>query len=159
MENRQNTTEVALSKFMEGYHCAQSVVYAFADEEGLDKDMLLAISTGFGAGIARKQETCGAVTGAIIILGAKYGRREKDAKDKTEATYIDVQRFIDEFTKVKGTIKCAELLSGCDLTTESGQQLFKERNRADVCTGCIKLACNLLQKTIYEKNINPLHRQ
>ena len=46
--------EIALCKFSEGYNCAQSVAYAFADEVNIDKDILLTISTGFGVGIGRK---------------------------------------------------------------------------------------------------------
>ncbi|HRS67990.1 MAG TPA: C-GCAxxG-C-C family (seleno)protein [Paludibacteraceae bacterium] len=146
---KQAKAEVALSKFEEGYHCAQSVVYAFADEVNIDKNTLMSISTGFGAGIGRKQEVCGAVSGAIIILGAKYGRKENELIGKTETTYNKTQEFIDEFTKEKGTIKCSELLQGCNLQTEEGQKLFKEKDlKHEVCSKCIELACKILQKGI-----------
>ena len=143
--------EIALRKFSEGYHCAQSVVYAFADEVNIDKDILLTISTGFGAGISRKQEVCGAVSGAVIILGAKYGRKENETNDKTEITYREVQKFVDEFTKEKGSINCMELLLGCNLLTEKGQKMFQQKNMLhEICFGCVELSCNILQKHFIE---------
>ena len=147
MTNKQSKAETALHKFGEGYHCAQSIVYAFADEANMDKNTLMAISTGFGSGFGRKQEVCGAVTGAVIILGAKYGRKDNEPTDKTEKTYREVQKFIDEFTREKGSIICRELLSGCNLLTEDGQKFFKDKNlKCEVCHGCIELACHMLQK-------------
>jgi len=142
----QNRAKIALSKFEEGYNCAQAVTYAFADEVNIDKNILMSISTGFGAGIGRKQGICGAVSGAIIVLGAKYGRKENESTEKTETTYSKAQEFIDEFTKEKGTIICSKLL-GCNLSTENGRKLFQEKNlKREICFKCVELACNILQK-------------
>jgi C_GCAxxG_C_C family probable redox protein len=150
MENQKTSkAKVALRKFEEGYHCTQSVTYAFADEVNIDKNVLMTISTGFGAGFGRKQEVCGAVSGAVIILGAKYGRKENEPIDKTEKTYSEVQKFIDEFTKEKGSIICSELLQGCNLLTEEGQKIFKEKNMLhEICFKCVELSCNILQKNL-----------
>ena len=64
--------EQAVSKFAEGYNCAQSVLFSFCDDLGMDKDKALKIACGFGAGMGRKEEVCGAVTGGIMVIGAKY---------------------------------------------------------------------------------------
>ncbi len=150
MTTTKPKTLVALQRFEE-FHCAQSVVHAFADDTGIDKDTLSALSTGFGVGLGRKQQVCGAVTGAILILGAIYGRKGDEPKNKTEETYREVQRFIDEFIAEKGTIKCSELLPGCDLQTDEGQRMFRENNlKGEVCARCVELACNLLQKHLYQ---------
>ena len=142
---QSNEAKIVLTKFGDGYHCAQSVTYVFADEVNIDKNILMAISTGFGVGMGRKQEVCGAVSGAIIILGVKYGRKENEPIEKMEETYRKVQQFIDEFTKEKGSIKCLDLLSKCNLQTVEGQQLFKDKNlKSEVCNGCVETACNIL---------------
>jgi len=142
-----NKAEIAVSKFEEGYNCTQAVTYAFADEVNIDKNILMSIATGFGAGIGRKQEVCGAVTGAIIVLGAKYGRKENEPASKTETTYSKAQEFVDEFIKEKGSIICSELLQGCNLLTEEGQKLFKDKKmKSEICNKCVELACNILQK-------------
>jgi C_GCAxxG_C_C family probable redox protein len=63
-------TEVATTRFLSGYNCAQAVLDAFRDEAGLDEDLALKIATGLGAGMGRKQEVCGAVTGGDPRFGA-----------------------------------------------------------------------------------------
>ena len=75
-----NRTNIAVDKFLSGYNCAQSVLYAFREEIGLGDDMALKIACGLGAGMGRKQEVCGAVTGGILVLGLRHGRgpRTKD---------------------------------------------------------------------------------
>ena len=147
MKPFSSKAEIALCKFSEGYNCAQSVAYAFANEVNIDKDILLTISTGLGAGMGRKQEVCGAVSGAIVILGAKYGRKENETKDKQEITYSKVQKLIDDFIKERDTIRCSELLQGCNLLTDEGQKIFKEKNMLrEICFKCVELTCDILQK-------------
>jgi len=67
----------ATEMFLSGYNCAQSVLWSFSDEVRLDPDTALRIACGFGAGMARRQEVCGAVTGGIMVLGLRLGRGEK----------------------------------------------------------------------------------
>ena len=143
---KMNTkSSTALSKFKEGYNCAQSVVYAYADEMGIDENTLLSLSVGFGGGMGRKQEVCGAVSGAVMVLGAVCS---KENGNNNRLSYKSVQRLIDGFTKEKGSIKCLDLLSGCNLSTSEGQSLFKEKNLRSHCDGCIEVACNILQKEL-----------
>ncbi len=61
--------EIAVESFRSGLNCAQSVVAAYADEMSFDRNLALSISCGFGGGMGRLQETCGAATGAFMILG------------------------------------------------------------------------------------------
>ena len=148
MEDR---TEIAVSKFLGGYNCAQSVVYSFCDDLQLEKDLALKVACGFGAGFGRKQEVCGAVTGGIIVLGAKYGRGEKDEKAMTEATYQRVRALIDQFTERNGALTCRGLLGGCELTTEEGQKRFKENDLLNkVCKPCVQSVVEILERMMEE---------
>jgi C_GCAxxG_C_C family probable redox protein len=140
--------EIAVGKFKDGYNCAQSVLHSFADELKIDKNLALKIANGFGGGMARNQEACGAVTGAIMVLGLRYGREEGDDKSKQEDTYKKVQELIAAFREQKGTINCRELLSGCKLLTEEGQKLFKENNLIERCHDCVRLSCGILEKLL-----------
>ena len=72
------TMAQATAKFTSGYNCAQSVLWAFRDEVGLEEDVALKLATGLGAGMGRKQEVCGAVTGGILVLGLRHGRGRAD---------------------------------------------------------------------------------
>ncbi len=80
-------SEVAMEKFLAGYNCAQSVLFAFGPDLGLDGETSLKLATGFGAGMGRRGEVCGAVTGGILALGLKYGRGGRQDRQATEETY------------------------------------------------------------------------
>ena len=141
--------EVA-SKLFESYNCAQSVLAAYAEDFGLEKEKALQIAAGFGGGMGRLQETCGAVSGAIAVLGLSSGFREADGRDKTNTVYAQVRRLVEDFTREHGTVKCKELL-GCDLQSEEGHKYFNEHNfRNSKCNEYIKLACRLLDRYLAE---------
>jgi C_GCAxxG_C_C family probable redox protein len=139
-------SEVALEKFIEGYNCAQSVFYCFCDDLQFDKNTALKLACGFGAGMGRKQEVCGAVTGGIIILGAKYGRGENSDRTATELTYKKTREFMDRFAAKHGTFICRQLLGGCELTTEDGQKRYKENDLFNkVCKPCVQSVIEILE--------------
>lgn len=145
----KNRSETAISKFIEGYNCAQSVFYSFCDELQLDQELALKIACGFGAGMGRKQEVCGAVTGGIMVIGAKVGRGSKDDKAVTEATYQKTRDFIDRFSKLNGAVTCRDLLGGCELMTEEGQRHFKDNDLLNkVCKPCIQSTVEILAKVV-----------
>ena len=141
----KNRTEIAVAKFSEGYNCAQSVFYSFCDALRFDKNTALKMACGFGAGMGRKEEVCGAVTGGIIVIGAKYGRGERDDRTATELTYKKTRELMDRFEKRHGTFICRKLLSGCELATEEGQKHFKENHLAHtVCKPCVRSVVEIL---------------
>ena len=61
--------EVAVDCFEEGFNCSQAVVSAFAPELGLDRETALRVAAAFGGGMGRTGETCGAVSGALMVIG------------------------------------------------------------------------------------------
>ena len=63
----------AVTLFQEGFTCSQAVLSVFADDFGLDRDLALRISQGFGAGIAYTDDICGALSGAVMVIGLRYG--------------------------------------------------------------------------------------
>ncbi|GHU56637.1 hypothetical protein FACS189411_07790 [Bacteroidia bacterium] len=141
-----NKAEIALNQFNSNnhchYNCSQSVLYAFAEDFGMNKETALRISKGFGAGIGRTQSVCGAVSGAIMVIGLKYG-------DNTEITYKKVRDFIRQFKETTTTTVCMDLLNGCNLLTDEGQTFFNEnRLRQKNCSKYVKLACNILEELL-----------
>ncbi len=133
--------------FRQGYNCAQAVVFAFSDQMGGDADTALRVASGFGGGIAHQQETCGAVTGAIMVLGSRHGRAPGEPKDRTDDTYARVQEFVRRFEACHGTCKCRELLGGCDFNTEAGKREFKERGYREArCAAFIRDAVRIVEE-------------
>ncbi len=137
-------SEKAVEKFKQGFNCAQSVLYSYAEELHIDPNLALRIANGFGGGMGRKQEVCGAVSGGILVLGLLYGRGEHDVKEQGEKTYAEVRDLIDAFIKEHGTVCCKELLSGCSLLTEEGRKRFADSRLIEKCYMYVRTTCGIL---------------
>jgi C_GCAxxG_C_C family probable redox protein len=139
--------ELAAEKFAAGYNCAQSVLFAFCDDLGLDKDLALKLATGLGGGMGHLQEVCGAVTGGILVLGARHGRGEGASRSATDTTYAKTRELVARFKALHGTCLCSELLPDCDLETPAGQEQFKQQNlRETVCAQCVRDAARIVEE-------------
>ena len=138
-------SQIAVDNFKAGFNCAQSILSSYAEELKIDKETAFKISNGFGAGMARKQEICGAISGAIMVLGLKYGRGEQEGKAKQEKLYEKVQDLLDRFEYEFGTINCKQLLSGCNLMTEEGQRQFIEQRLNERCRDYVESASSSVE--------------
>ncbi len=131
--------------FGEGYNCAQGVLVPFAAERGLGAEAAFRISSAFGAGMARSQETCGAVTGALMAIGLKYGSPEAGNQAARDRVLQKSKELIARFKEEFGTTRCGDLLN-LDLNTEEGQRLHKESGQRDkVCMKCVKFAASVVE--------------
>lgn len=102
--------ETATALFREGYNCAQSVFAAYAEDYGFTREQALRLSASFGAGIGRMRETCGAFSGAAMVLGLETGTViGSDAAGK-QRNYDAVQQLAARFREKHGTLSCRELL-------------------------------------------------
>jgi C_GCAxxG_C_C family probable redox protein len=139
-------SDVAVTKFLSGYNCAQAVLYSFCDDLRFDKDTALRLACGFGAGMARRQEVCGAISGGIIAIGLKHGRGEGQDPAVTEETYRKVRDLMSRFESKHGTCICHKLLNGCDLSTPEGQRYFKENDLLNkTCKGYVRTVVETLE--------------
>jgi C_GCAxxG_C_C family probable redox protein len=100
----------AAAGFREGFSSSKAVISSFSKDLGLDKETARKISCGFGAGMARTGNICGAVTGAIMVIGLKCGKATAGDDAAKERTYALVQEFITKFRAKNGSINCTELL-------------------------------------------------
>ena len=103
-----------------GFNCSQSVLFTLSDTVGLDKKTALLVSSSFGGG-AKNSEICGAVSGALMAIGCKYGYIDPLYPNKEEF-YDIVREFTRRFKEKHGTLTCLGLL-GIDISRESGMQL------------------------------------
>ena len=92
--------DAAYAWFLQGYNCSQSVVAAFAPQLGLTEEMALRLSAGFGAGIGRMREVCGAFCGVVTVLSMVYAD-PADPKDKSRM-YALVQEAAEQYRSRNG---------------------------------------------------------
>lgn len=135
-----NSIDDAVQLFENGYVCSQAVFAAFSEDFGLSKDMALKIGACFGSGM-RKAEVCGACTGALMLLGLKYG----DDKAKSNEA---CENFLDEFEKENGSIICRDLLE-CDISTPEGVQKAVDNNLfKEVCPKMVESAAKIVDEML-----------
>jgi C_GCAxxG_C_C family probable redox protein len=118
--------EIANDYFKNNFNCSQSVLSAFAPELGISDDTSMKIASAFGAGIARRQLTCGAVTGAVMAISLKFGKGINDEDSKKVFTYEKSIALMNEFTQKHGSVCCRELLNGLDMVKDA--EKIKELN-------------------------------
>jgi len=138
--------DVAVEKFNDGYNCAQAVFYAFCDDLKIEKETALKLGTCFGAGMGEKGEVCGAVSGGLLVIGAKHGRGEKKGRSATQRSYKKTEELMDRFAAKRGSFICRELLDGCDLTTKKGRSYFKKNDFFNkTCCSCVQCVVEILE--------------
>lgn len=102
--------ERAARLFREGYNCAQSVFVAYCDLTGLDVQTALRLSASFGGGMGRLREVCGAVSGALMVLGMLRAPADPTDQEAKALHYARVQELARRFRERNETIICRELL-------------------------------------------------
>jgi len=143
-----NRVERAVSCFKEGFSCSQAMLSTYGPQLGLNHELALKVSGAFGGGMARMGETCGAVTGAFMVIGLKYGKTKVEDEQTKEKTYSLVREFVDRFKFRNGSIVCRELL-GCDISTPEGRDLAKEKNLfTTLCPKFVQDAAEIIEQIL-----------
>ena len=98
------------------YNCAQCLLAAFEDLTGLPRETSLAIAGGLGGGIGGCQaEVCGALSGAVLVLGMMHPHNEEDPAQKA-ATGKLVKEFVSRFSaRFNDKVNCRDPLQEKDL--------------------------------------------
>jgi C_GCAxxG_C_C family probable redox protein len=140
-------SEKAVSCF-ESFNCAQSVLATCGPELGLGRETALRVAGGFGGGMGRLGEVCGAVTGAFMVIGLKHGKShpEDDESETKIKAYALVHEFADRFRAHNGSILCRELL-GCDIGTPTGRAQASEKGLfSNLCPKLVRDAVEILEQ-------------
>ena len=129
--------EKAFALFHEGYNCSQAVTAAFAREMGMSEEQALKLSVGFGGGMGRMREVCGAFSGMVLVLSGLYG--SADPARKTEM-YAEIQALAARYKQENGgnSIICRELLGldkpeGDPHASPRTDAYYKKRPCAELC--------------------------
>ncbi len=125
------------------FNCAQTVFSLFANDLGIDEDIVFKITSGFGGGMKRGA-TCGAVTAAYMVLGLKYANLVNDSEEKAKMEKL-IKQFNQLFIEKHGSLNCKDLIH-YDISTPEGKEAAKAAGVvADVCPNLIKSACDILE--------------
>ncbi|MDO9324687.1 MAG: C-GCAxxG-C-C family protein [Methanoregula sp.] len=116
----------AAAMFTNGFSCSQAVCLTFADDFGIDRETALKLSCALGGGMAHSGNTCGAVTGALMVIGMKYGRTQLDDLAAKDKTYETANAFIQEFLRRNHSLNCTDLI-GHNLSDPNALALARER--------------------------------
>jgi C_GCAxxG_C_C family probable redox protein len=136
--------KTALEHFQQGYSCAQAIFSAFSPMYGLSEELALKIASPFGGGIARLGETCGAVTGAIMVIGLKYGQADRSDPVENQPVYHLCRVLIERFREHNETIRCYELI-GIHLDDPDELRMARENGVfKDHCRGYVQTAAEIL---------------
>ena len=146
----ENKAAAAGELFSQGYNCSQSVVGAWADAIGLDKDTALRISCGFGGGIGRMREVCGAVSGAVMVLNWKFGYTDGTDQTAKGNMYKIIQDFASRFKQENGfdSIVCRELLGLPGASDPTPAARTAEYYKKRPCKELVELSAGLLGEFI-----------
>jgi len=139
----------AVERFNRGLNCSQAILSSYSEQFGMDCDKALKVATGFGGGM-RMGETCGAVTGAFMVLGLKYGNAATEDKEAKAKTCEMVMEFTNRFKARNGSVICRELL-GCDISTPRGRKEAEDKGLfSSVCPGLVQDSAEILEEMLNE---------
>jgi C_GCAxxG_C_C family probable redox protein len=141
--------ERAVSCFKSGLVCSQAICSTYGPRLGLDVETALKISSSFGGGMGNTGGTCGAVTGAFMIIGLRSGRISVEDVDAKEENYELLRKFVREFKHRNGSIICRELL-GHDISIPEELQLAREEKLFEtLCPELVRDAAEIIEGMLW----------
>ena len=140
--------DFAVSSFKEGFNCSQSVFSTYSKLFDINHEAALKIAQAFGGGMARMGQTCGAVTGAFMVIGLKHGKVKAEDEEAKEKTYEIVRELVKRFKSLNGSIICKDLL-GYDLDSPEEREQVKEKQICEtLCPKFVQNSVEILEKLL-----------
>jgi len=137
--------ENASFTFKQGFNCSQAILSAFGEEFGLDPVMAYRVAAAFGGGMGHLGETCGAVTGAFMVIGLKYGMTIADGSQSHREAFSAVQDFVEKFKSRHGSIVCRDLL-GVDIKDHNAfREAKKQGIPQKICPKLVQDAAEIVE--------------
>jgi len=136
---------VEFYKSGKGFNCAQAVFSTYCEDYGLDKESALKLSCALGGGVGKLGQICGAVSGACLVIGLKYGKFLEDDMDSKDKTYELVHEFGRKFTEKNKTLNCSELLQ---IDLKNGDKDAVKQRTQEVCPRMVRDATEILESLL-----------
>ncbi len=137
----------AVERFCRGAACSQAIAGTYGPDFGLSREQAMKLASGFAGGM-RLGETCGAVTGAFMVLGLKYAGPDCDQRDRRQPVYAALAEFVEKFQQRNRVVICKDLL-GCDISTPEGaQRATREGLFRNICPDLVRDAAEILEQML-----------
>lgn len=114
-----------INAFSEGFDCSQVVLSSVSSELGIDDVTAKKISACFGGGMFCGS-TCGAITGALMAIGLKYGHSMPNTPEVKNENIAKLMEFKGKFLEKYDSIICKELL-GYDISVPEDMEKIMEK--------------------------------
>ena len=138
----------AVSCFEEGFSCSQAMLSTYGQQFGLARELALKVAGAFGGGMARLGQTCGAVKGALMVIGLQLGKTNAEDNETKEACYDLVLEFVNQFEARNGSTVCRELL-GYDLSIPEERTYAIENGLfTTLCPKLVQDAAEIIEQII-----------
>ena len=135
----------AVELFGQGYSCSQAILMTYGPRLGIERETTIRIAAGFSGGM-RMGETCGAVTGAIMVIGLLHGSTDAKDKEAKVNVYRSVKELVERFRARNGSVVCKKLL-GVDIGTETGVEAAEKKGLfSSVCPEMVRAAAEILEE-------------
>lgn len=144
-----NNVAKVVSLFKEGgLSCSEAMLSVYGKSFGLDEETSIKLASAFSAGMGRMAKTCGAVTGAFLVLGLTYQINNPQSKDQV---FSLVEEFTKQFRSRNGSLSCKELL-GYDFSTAEGMKEIKEKKlTSTICPKFVQDAAEITAVLLFER--------
>lgn len=140
-KSMEDRIQKALENHKKGYNCAQAVVCAYCDKFGMSEEIGFKMAEGFGAGMGAFQDTCGALSGAIMIAGLCQSSGCVEKGITKASTYKAVRAMKEQFCHMNQSTYCK------DLRGENGEPKLRS------CNGCIEDAARIVENYLKEHGL------
>lgn len=139
--------EKAEALFLEGYNCAQAVFGAFCEDFGLEFETAMKLSSGFGGGMGRLREVCGAVSCMFMVFDMKHGYTSPTDTVAKKELYSHIQAMAKKFEEENGSIICKELLGLTDKKSDpTPDSRTSEYYQKRPCKELVKMAADIVDE-------------
>ncbi len=138
--------EQAVTMFIDGFSCAQSLLAVYGPSLGVEREAAFRLAAPLGGGMSRTDGPCGAATGALLVLGLKHGHTHPDDEAGAEKIRNLTQEFLRRYDERKGSTMCTDIL-GHDLSLPGVPEKVKEGQLSlETCPDAVRTAAQLLEE-------------
>lgn len=141
------TKEEIKNLFMQGIDCSQVVTGQFAKQMQMNQDQARKVSACFGGGMMCG-ETCGAVTGALMVIGMVYGHSREGDQEQKNVMAEKTNQFRKMFLEKYPSSMCREIL-GHDISKPGEMEKVMEKGLLfDLCPEVVENTIEILEKIL-----------